>query len=73
MVNQDPINVASDFLFFFKKGNESSGIYQECHSLAFPLVLLDLDVCLVYSNKKIKERAFPGFLESIIYVVDQAR
>ena len=56
-----------------EKGNESSGIYQECYSLAFPLALLDLDVYLVYSDKKIKERAFPGFLESIIYAVDQAR
>ena len=56
MVNQDPINVASDFFIFFKKGNESSGIYQECHSLAFPLALLDLDVYLVYSTKKGKEK-----------------
>ena len=73
MVNQDPINVASDFLFFFKKGNESSGIYQERHSLAFPLALLDLDVCLVYLKRKTKENGFPGFLESIICPVDQAR
>ena len=58
---------------FLKKGNESSGIYQECHSLAFPLALLDLDVCLVYSTKKGKEKAFLSFLESIIYAVDQAR
>ena len=60
------------FLFFLK-GNESSGIYQKYHSLTFPLALLDLDVCLVYSIKKGREKAFPGFLESIIYAVDQAR
>ena len=44
------------FFIFFKKGSLRSGIYQECPSLAFPLPLLDLGVCLVYSNKKRNEK-----------------